>query len=94
VITLVCWLSLLAEAEPVRVRYAQGSSHGFLTLTTLDGQLIATRESTQTVHGDRVTSRDTRVTPRVLHALLRARRRVCAECRICEHCSEADQRLE
>jgi hypothetical protein len=56
-ISLVCQVSLLAEAEPVRVRYAQGSSHGFLALTTLDGHLIATGESTQTVHGDRVSSR-------------------------------------
>ena len=55
---LVCALSLLADAEPVKVRYAQGSSHGFLALKTLDGQLIATGESTQTVHGGRVWSRD------------------------------------
>jgi hypothetical protein len=56
-ICLVCWLSLSAKAEPVRVRYVQGSSHGFLALKTLDGHLIATGESTQSVHGDRVTAR-------------------------------------
>jgi hypothetical protein len=44
-------------AEPVGVRFSQGSSHGFLALRTLDGKLIATGESTQTVHGYRVTSR-------------------------------------
>jgi hypothetical protein len=53
----ICVLSVLAGAEAVRVRYAQGSSHGFLALKTLDGRLIATGESTQTVRGGRVTSR-------------------------------------
>jgi hypothetical protein len=56
-ISLVCWLSLSAKAEPVRVRYVQGSSHGFLALKTLDGHLIASGESTQSVNGDRVTAR-------------------------------------
>jgi hypothetical protein len=56
-VCFVCSLSLCAKAEPVKVRYVQGSSHGFLALKTLDGHLIATGESTQTVHGDRVTSR-------------------------------------
>lgn len=48
---------LSGNAEPIPVRYAQGSSHGFLALRTLEGSSIATGESTQTVHGDRVTSR-------------------------------------
>ncbi len=43
--------------EPIPVRYGQGSSHGFLALKTLDGATIATGESTQVVHGNRVTSR-------------------------------------
>ena len=50
-------LSSLCHAEPVAVRYAQGSSHGFLALKTLQGITIAAGESTQTVRGDRVTSR-------------------------------------
>ncbi len=54
---LICGLSVLVGAEPVRVRYPQGSSHGFVALKTLDGRLIATGESTQTVRGVRVTSR-------------------------------------
>ena len=54
---LLMILSSVAAAEPVRVRFSQGSSHGFLALRTLDGKLIATGEATQTVHGDRVTSR-------------------------------------
>jgi hypothetical protein len=50
-------LNPLAEAEPVKVRYSQGSSHGFLALKTLDGHLMATGESTQTVHGGHIISR-------------------------------------
>ena len=49
--------SAAGHAEPIPVRYAQGSSHGFLALKTLGGVTIAIGESTQTVHGDRVTSR-------------------------------------
>ena len=48
---------LLAPAEQIPVRYAQGSSHGFLTLETLNGVPVATGEVTQMVHGSRVTSR-------------------------------------
>jgi hypothetical protein len=50
-------LSGLSNAEPIRVRFGQGSSHGYLALRTIDGKLIATGESTQVVQGDRVTSR-------------------------------------
>jgi hypothetical protein len=49
--------TVLTHAEPVRVRYPQGSTHGFLALKTLDGKQIATGEVTQTVRGTRVTSR-------------------------------------
>ncbi len=45
------------NADPVPVRYAQGSAHGFLVLKSLDGTRLATGDVTQTVHGDRVTSR-------------------------------------
>jgi hypothetical protein len=44
-------------AEPIPVRYVQGSSHGFVALKTLDGVTIATGESTQTVRRGEVTSR-------------------------------------
>ena len=47
----------LSHAEPIRVRYPQGSSHGFVTLKTQDGKSIATGEITQTVTGEKVTSR-------------------------------------
>lgn len=53
---LFCFI-LLAHADPIAVRYPQGSSHGFLALKTLQGVSIATGEVTQTVRGDRVTSR-------------------------------------
>ena len=54
---LVTVLTMRMYGEPISVRFRQGSSHGFLALRTPDGKLIATGESTQTVHGDRVTSR-------------------------------------
>ena len=52
-----CSLSPLLTAEPIPVRYAQGSSHGFVALKTLEGVTIATGETTQTVSRGRVTSR-------------------------------------
>jgi hypothetical protein len=45
------------KAEPIPVRYGQGSSHGFLALKTLDGVTVATGESTQVVSRGKVTSR-------------------------------------
>ena len=45
------------DADPVAVRYPQGSAHGFVALKTLEGKRIATGDMTQIVHGDRVTSR-------------------------------------
>jgi hypothetical protein len=47
----------LSGAEPIPVRYKQGSSHGFAALKSLDGVTIATGESTQTVSRGIVTSR-------------------------------------
>jgi hypothetical protein len=43
-------------AEPIPVRYPQGSAHGFLAVRTLDGTRIATGDVTQLVHDGRVTS--------------------------------------
>jgi hypothetical protein len=53
-IAVVC---LRLNADPVVVRYRQGSAHGFLVLKTLDGVHVATGDVTQSVHGDRVMSR-------------------------------------
>jgi hypothetical protein len=52
-----CFLVAKLSAEPIAVRYGQGSSHGFLALKTLDGMTIATGESTQVVSRGKVTSR-------------------------------------
>ena len=46
-----------ASADPIAVRYPQGTSHGFLLLRTEDGKTIAVGDSTSTVHGGVVTSR-------------------------------------
>ncbi len=46
-----------ASASPVAVRYKEGSLHGFLVLSTLDGKPIAEGDLTQIPHGDRITSR-------------------------------------
>ncbi len=51
------WLSVSLRADPVPVRHPQGSAHGFLILTTLDGKRLATGDMMQAVHGDRIFSR-------------------------------------
>ena len=56
VFAAVVWPGLLA-AEPVAVRYTEGSLHGFVVLRTLDDKLLADGDVTQTVKGDRVTTR-------------------------------------
>jgi hypothetical protein len=38
-------------ADPIPVRYAQGSAHGFLVLKTIEGVSIATGDATQIIHG-------------------------------------------
>jgi hypothetical protein len=56
----VCHTSTVAVkhiVEPIAVRYAEGEIHGFLTLKTLDGAIIADGDSTQATHGGAVTSR-------------------------------------
>jgi hypothetical protein len=45
------------HAEPVPVRHPQGSAHGFLALSALDGTRIAIGDVTQVIHGSHVTSR-------------------------------------
>lgn len=44
-------------ADPVPVRRSEGTFHGFLTLTTLEGSTLAVGDLVQVAHGDRVTSR-------------------------------------
>jgi hypothetical protein len=59
-ISLCAFVVLLSGsllAEPVRVRYPEGLVHGFLTLRTTDGALVASGDLIQVAKGDRVTSR-------------------------------------
>jgi len=50
----LCGVSM--SASPVEVRYKEGLIHGFLVLSTIDGNPIAEGDLAQLVHGDRVTS--------------------------------------
>ena len=54
---VVVLLSTGALAEPVPVRFAEGIVHGFLSLRTADGALVANGDLIQVARGDRVTSR-------------------------------------
>ena len=49
--------SAILTAQPVEVRRLEGLVHGFLTLRTLDGTLLADGEWTQVLRGDRVHAR-------------------------------------
>ena len=54
---LLCWLApACVQAEPIPVRHVQGSLHGFLSVRTVEGALIAMGDVSQIVHGDRVTA--------------------------------------
>jgi hypothetical protein len=52
---LCAWLPA-AQADQISVRYVQGSLHGFLELRSEGGVLLASGDSYQVVHGDRITS--------------------------------------
>jgi hypothetical protein len=57
---LACALGILpsrAISEPIRVRHPEGTLHGFLSLTTEQGQVLAYGDLIEIVRGDRVTSR-------------------------------------
>jgi hypothetical protein len=43
-------------ADPIPVRHVQGTLHGFLELRSDSGQVVASGDVTQVVHGDRITS--------------------------------------
>jgi hypothetical protein len=49
--------TLQGRSEPVRVRHPEGTLHGFLSLTTDQGQVLADGDLIEVVRGDRVTSR-------------------------------------
>jgi hypothetical protein len=44
-------------AEPIPVRYREGTNHGFLAVRTLDGKIRAANDLTQTVRENEVVSR-------------------------------------
>jgi hypothetical protein len=48
--------SIAAAASPVAVRYREGLIHGFLLLSTLDGEVIAAGDLSQIARGDQVTT--------------------------------------
>jgi hypothetical protein len=50
-------MSAAASAAPVKVRYQEGSIHGYLALRSLDGKLLASGDLIQTVSGGKLTSR-------------------------------------
>lgn len=53
---LVCTWRPTAQAEPIPVRHAQGTIHGFLELHSQDGQTLASGDSVQVVRGAQVTT--------------------------------------
>jgi molybdopterin-binding protein len=50
-------MSVATSAAPVKVRYPEGSIHGYLALRSLDGKLLASGDLIQTVSGAKLTSR-------------------------------------
>jgi hypothetical protein len=50
-------LPVATSAEPVPVRHVEGLVHGFLSLRSLDGKLLASGDLIQNAKGDRVTTR-------------------------------------
>jgi len=59
VVIACCGAALLPNpllAEPVPVRQPEGLIHGFLLLRALNGDILASGDSTQVPHGDRLTS--------------------------------------
>ena len=63
---LRCWIAVAVvayalqpglPAESVPVRHVEGTLLGFLALRSQDGHLLAAGDLTETIHGDRVTSR-------------------------------------
>lgn len=56
-LTGLALLPVLSSAEPIQVRYPEGSVHGYLALRSLDGKLLAGGELLQTIRGGTLTSR-------------------------------------
>lgn len=52
---LSCLLAAALPADPVAVRYQEGSVHGFLSLYSMNGRLLASGDLIQVASGDRIT---------------------------------------
>jgi len=53
---LVCIPGLASFSAPVQVHHAEGTLHGYLSLTTQEGKILAHGDLIEVVHGDRVRS--------------------------------------
>jgi hypothetical protein len=54
---VLVWVSaILAAAKPIAVRHPEGTLHGFLALTTEQGQVLADGDLIEIVRGDRVST--------------------------------------
>jgi len=53
----VLMMPVAPTAEPVAVKHVEGLVHGFLSLRTLDGKMLASGDLIQNAQGDRVTTR-------------------------------------
>jgi hypothetical protein len=56
-ISLIQLQPQLLPAEQVAVSHMEGTVHGFLSLHTMDGKILATGDLIQVIHGDQVVSR-------------------------------------
>src|SRR5215831_7088011 len=56
-LALNCLAGVSFCADSVPVRYKEGLTHGFLVLSTLDGNAIAEGDSTEVAHGNQITNR-------------------------------------
>ena len=54
---LLLLAALTAQAEPIAVRFRQGTTHGFVLLRTEEGKILGYGEFSELPHGDRITSR-------------------------------------
>ena len=56
VFLLLSWAISVVAAEQIHVRHAEGTLHGFLSLTTAEGKVLAVGDLINILHGNRVTA--------------------------------------
>jgi hypothetical protein len=54
---IILFLPRLLRAEPVAVHHLEGTVHGFLALSTMDGKILAPGDLIQVIRGNQVVSR-------------------------------------